>query len=141
MNRVHNIRFHHSIRDSEFITVFTLHSIQISEFITVFRVHQSITVSQLSLRARKEPSGFNVESSGDGEWESGRQTATPTRVVTELTSRRSSLPCGRVRRHYRIRDSDLRSHFQKIRREKENREEEDYPHSLSIAVHHIVLAI
>ncbi|QHO54625.1 hypothetical protein S245_005928 [Arachis hypogaea] len=94
MNRVHNIRFHHSIRDSEFITVFTLHSIQISEFITVFRVHQSITVSQLSLRARKEPSGFNAESSGDGEWESGRQTATPTRVVMELTSRRSSLCDG-----------------------------------------------
>ncbi|XLT67776.1 hypothetical protein HN873_024215, partial [Arachis hypogaea] len=52
----------------------------------------------LSLKARKEPSGFNAESSGDGEWESGRQTATPTRVVTELIARRSSLPCGRVHR-------------------------------------------
>ncbi|XLS48853.1 hypothetical protein HN51_023211 [Arachis hypogaea] len=85
---------------SDFITASeTQSSSQYSHF-TVFRFQSSsqfsefIKVSQLSLRARKEPSGFNAESSGDGEWESGRQTATPTRVVMELTSRRSSLCDG-----------------------------------------------
>ncbi|XLR64759.1 hypothetical protein S83_015431, partial [Arachis hypogaea] len=131
------LRVHHSIHTSQYSNFRVHHSFQSSSkyhSITVFRVHHSYSMNnnkfiikfqlpgtrRLSLRARKEPSGFNAESSGDREWESGRQTATPTRVVTELTSRRSSLPCGR-----------------KIRREKENREEEDYPHSLSVAVHHI----